>query len=180
MKNLKDKRSETSKANGAKGGRPAKIDFSLVAKILLKGLQRLAQVDEVHVEATASLSGRRLVSRCRGICAGFDEVISQSRSEYLKKLDQLGAPNPVEVRDALRSSLDAVAREVRAALHVLSAKAEIALQDADEMSVDLGGDIRSQLEKLAQLETRSLDKIVEMIIGVVEESLDRFGIPLHT
>lgn len=180
MKNLKDRRSLTSRVNGQRGGRPAGLDFGSVAKVLVRGLKRLAEAPELRLEATSQFIERQLRNKARVLCAGFDEVIAQSRVEYLKRLDQLGSPNPVEVRNRLRKDLDAVSREVREALRVILVKAEVLLQDAAELEVDLGSDIASQLERISKIEAIRLDQIVDLILGIIEESLDRFGLPLNS
>lgn len=180
MNNLKDRRSLTSKENGKSGGRPTSLDFSSVARILLKGLQRLAAMDEIRLESTSSLMDRKLRNKSRALCAGFDEVIAQSRSEYLKRLDKISAPNSIEIRNQLRHDLDAISREVREAIRILSVKAEVMLQDADELGIDLNSDIIIQLERISKIEAKSLDKIVELVLGIVEETLDRFGVPLNS
>lgn len=177
MKN-QDKRAITSRENGKAGGRPVAMDFSSVAKILLKGLQRLAATEGLHIEVTASLAGKRLNNNSRKLCAGFDEVISSARDEYLKRLDKLGAPDPIQVRNKLRKDLDAITIEVKAALKILRAKAEVALEQAEELGVTLDADIEPQLKKIASLEIKTLDQIVDLIIGIIEERLDRFGIPI--
>ena len=157
------------------------LSFQVAVKTLLKGLERLAQAEEFNLQEVAiSIAERRIQNKARALVAGFDEVISASRDEYLKRLSKLGQPNPKEVRNRLRQELDSLSREIRSHLRVIAVKAEVLLLDAKELGINLPSDIENQLTRLSQIEANALDKIVEMIIGIVQETLDRFGCPLNS
>ncbi len=174
-----DQRSVTSKENGKKGGRPVKPDMGRVIRVLLRGLKRIAEINLPLGEAVVNFTARKTQAKAALLVAAFEEVMEETRQEYLKNLEKYSKPNPVEAQKDLRAKLDMSARATREYLRLIATKASVLIQDAEEQNIDLG-QWRSKLEKLANIEANALDKIVELILGIVSEELDHFGVPIIT
>lgn len=175
-----DLRKKTSSKNGRLGGRPAKPDMNRVVSVLLRGLKRLAKEDQPVYEVVVSLAQKRVMRKAEALTKGFDEVIAHSRAVYLGELQKLQNPNPVEVREALIKKLEQHARTARESLAIIAVKADIAIKDIEEQSLSVDSNTMDQLKKLSQLKIDGLDQVVSLILGVIEETTDQFGIPIYS
>lgn len=173
-----DKRNKTSAKNGKLGGRPNVSDMGQVVRVLLRGLKKLAEVETPIYESVISLAQRKLIQDARKLVSGFDEVISESRSVYLANLQKMHEPNEVIAQQELQKKLMESSREVRQYLRIIAVKAEVLLQDIVEQNIKTDSDLIVRLEKISKIRAQGLDDVVKLILGVIGESLDQFGMPI--
>lgn len=156
------------------------MDMDRVVKVLLRGLKKLAEIDPPVFESIISLQQKRLIHQAKALVHGFYEVVAESRSVYLESLQKIGQPNLPEIQKELKDKLNASAREARQYLRIISVKAEVLLQDIDEQSLNIDSDIKAKLKKISEIKVKDLDQVVNLIVGIVDESIDSFGAPIFS
>lgn len=168
------------KTIGKLGGRHFKPNMRQVLKVLLRGFRRLAELEPLVLTVDVSLAQRRLVHEAKIVASGFDKIIAESRSAYLANLQKMEQINSGEGYKALRSSLHSSAREIRGYLRIISVKAAVLLQDIREQTLSIDPNVEVKLKKISKIEIKGLGHMIDMIIGIVQESLDEFGKPISS
>ena len=149
-----------------------------VVGVFVAGLKRLAQLDTSDFVTEAdSVMEKKASRKAAELIAAYNDVVRDASNIYKEEIAKIHRPQTIDIKKELENSINKKMLSIRQDLRIIVVKAQNALETARVYGFEYQPELKSRIEFLSNIKTEDMEFLINLLTGVLSESVDCFGIP---